>query len=212
MPTSGPRQLLIDFGEVISAAQPAADIAAMAAAADLPVGEFSARYWACRVAYDRGASALGYWTAVLGHQPSGAQLRRLVQHDVASWLHFDPAMIALLERVSAAGVPVSLLSNAPRELARVLERHPALKPFTHRLFSADLGLVKPDPAVFTVALGVLRTGPGDVVFVDDRLDNVAAAAALGIRAHHFTGTPACLRAVLEATVGDRVGGGEVRAG
>ena len=208
MPTSGPRHLLIDFGEVVSVAQPAADIAAMAAAADLPLAEFSARYWACRVAYDRGASALGYWTAVLGHQPSGAQLRRLVQQDVASWLHFDPAMVAVLEQVNAAGVPVSLLSNAPRELARVLERHTALKIFTHRLFSADLGLVKPDPAVFAVALGALRADPGDVVFVDDRLANVAAAAAAGIRTHHFTGTPECRHAVLEATAREGVSRGE----
>ena len=212
MPASGSRQLLIDFGEVISVAQPAADIAAMAAVADLPIGEFSARYWACRVAYDRGASALGYWTAVLGHQPTGAQLRRLVHRDVASWLHVDPAMIALLEQVHAAGVPVSLLSNAPRELARVLERHAALKVVTHRLFSADLGLVKPEPAIFTVALGALRADPGDVLFVDDRLANVAAAAASGMRTHHFTGTPACRRAVLEAAIGNPVGGEEVLAG
>lgn len=205
MPISGPRQLLIDFGEVISTAQPDADVAAMAGVADLPLDEFRARYWAGRAAYDRGASALGYWTAVLGHQPSGAQLRRLVRQDVASWLHVDPAMSALLERVHAAGVPVSLLSNAPRELARVLERHAALKLFTHRLFSADLGLVKPDPAVFTVALGVLRAEARDVVFVDDRIDNIAAAAALGLRTHHFTGTPACLRALLAAVIGSHVG-------
>jgi len=201
MPAPRARHLLIDFGEVISVAQPAAAVAAMAATAELSPAEFRARYWAFRGAYDRGAAALGYWTSVLGRQPSGAQLRRLVQQDVASWLHLDPAMLGLLAEVRAAGVPVSLLSNAPRELARVLERHAALRVFTHRLFSADLGLVKPEPAIFTTALGVLRAEPGDVVFVDDRADNVAAAAALGIEAHTFTGTPACRAAVLAATVG-----------
>jgi putative hydrolase of the HAD superfamily len=85
MPATRARQLLIDFGEVVSRAQPAADIAALAADAGLPVAEFTARYWAHRPGYDRGASALGYWTAVLGHEPGAALLRRLVERDVASW-------------------------------------------------------------------------------------------------------------------------------
>ncbi|UQU62012.1 HAD-IA family hydrolase [Couchioplanes caeruleus] len=195
------RHLLIDFGEVISLAQPAADLAALAADAGLPAAEFTARYWHHRPGYDRGSSALGYWTAVLGHRPGGAQLRRLVARDVASWLHLDAGTLALLEQVHAAGVPVSLLSNAPGELARELEWHPALRSFAHLLFSADLRLVKPDPAVFTAALGALGAAPADVVFVDDRADNVAAAAALGLRACLFTATAACRAEILAATAG-----------
>ncbi|MEV4702710.1 HAD-IA family hydrolase [Actinoplanes sp. NPDC049316] len=201
MPATRARQLLIDFGEVVSRAQPAADIAALATDAGLPIGDFTARYWAHRAGYDRGGSALGYWTAVLGHEPGRAQLSRLVERDVASWLHLEPETLALLEQLDAAGVPVSLLSNAPRELARELERHAALRSFAHLVFSADLRRVKPDPAIFTAALGVLGAAPADVVFVDDRADNIAAAAALGLRARLFTGTPACRAEILTATAG-----------
>ena len=42
---------------------------------------------------------------------------------------------------------------------------------------------------------MLEAGPADVIFLDDRPDNVAAAAALGIRSIHFTG-PEAARAAL----------------
>ena len=58
--------------------------------------------------------------------------------------------------------------------------------FEHLMFSCDLKLAKPDPECFRAALAVLRAGPADVIFLDDRPDNVAGAAALGIRSAHFT--------------------------
>ncbi|MFI5934379.1 HAD-IA family hydrolase [Actinoplanes sp. NPDC051494] len=194
------KHLLIDFGQVISAEQSRTDLTSMASASGIPIAEFTDRYWECRPEYDRGRSALAYWTDVLGVPPGGQLLCHLVERDVSSWMHLNKDTLRLLETVHAAGVPVSLLSNAPRELARELDRHPSLRPFTHRLFSADLALIKPDPAVFTRALAVLGVDPADVVFVDDRADNIDAAVACGLTAIRFTGTPDCLDAILAAVV------------
>ena len=193
--------LLVDFGEVISVAQPADEVAALAALAELPVTEFSRRYWAHRPAYDAGGTALAYWTGILGAAPGGALLHRLVELDVASWLHLNPDTLRLLDDLHAAGTPVSLLSNAPTELARELDRHIDLKRFRRLLFSADLGLTKPDPRCYAAALAALGAAPGDVVFVDDRPENVEAAAALGINGILFTGTPTCRAAVTAAATG-----------
>ena len=68
-----------------------------------------------------------------------------------------------------------------------MQRLPLAASFEHLLFSCFLKSAKPDPACFRAALAALDTGPGDVVFLDDRADNVAAAAALGIRGARFTG-------------------------
>ncbi|WP_305784610.1 HAD-IA family hydrolase [Symbioplanes lichenis] len=190
--------LLMDFGEVISLAQRETDVRSMALAAGVPPAEFTARYWECRRDYDCGLSALGFWTDVLNGPPGGQLLAHLVERDVSSWLYLNPVTMQLLGRVHAAGVPVSLLSNAPRELARELDRHDALRTFAHKLYSADLGVAKPDPAVYLKALAVLGEAPADVVFVDDRAENVAAAAALGIRAIRFTETPECLAEIERA--------------
>jgi putative hydrolase of the HAD superfamily len=195
------KHLLIDFGNVISVGQSRTDLMSMAAASGVPLDEFTDRYWECRPGYDLGQSALAYWTDVLGAAPGGQLLCHLVERDVSSWLHLNPATLRMLDEVHAAGVPVSLLSNAPRELARELDRLAALAPFAHRIFSADLHLSKPDTGIYTKALALLGAEAADVVFVDDRLDNIAAASATGMTAIHFTGMPECIAAVLEAAVG-----------
>jgi len=201
--------LLFDFGEVISVAQPAGEVAALAALAELSVPEFSRRYWTLRPRYDAGGTALAYWTGILGAAPGEALLHRLVELDLASWLHLNPDTLRLLDDLHAADVPVSLLSNAPHELARELDRRAELKPFRQRLYSADLALTKPDPRCYTAAIAALGAEPGDVVLVDDRPVNIRAAAALGITGIVFTPTPACLAAVagaaLDSTVVSRAG-------
>lgn len=54
--------------------------------------------------------------------------------------------------------------------------------------SAYVGLRKPDQRMYRMALDVLGSDPGETVFIDDRAENVAAAAALGIRALQYEGS------------------------
>ena len=50
------------------------------------------------------------------------------------------------------------------------------------VISAEVGLAKPDPAIFHLVLDRLDVAAADALFVDDREDNVAAARALGMHA------------------------------
>jgi putative hydrolase of the HAD superfamily len=54
--------------------------------------------------------------------------------------------------------------------------------------SCYVGLRKPDRKIYQVALDVLQRDPEEVVFVDDRAENVAAAASLGIHAIRYEGS------------------------
>ena len=54
--------------------------------------------------------------------------------------------------------------------------------------SCYLGVRKPDPRIYQIALDVLQRDPEDVVFVDDRPENVVAAASLGIHAIRYEGS------------------------
>ena len=192
------RHLLLDYGQVICTAQPPAEVAELAEVAALPTAEFSRRYWTYRAPYDRGGSALAYWTDILGAAPSATRLRRLVELDLRSWLHFDPTVLGRLDAFHVAGTPLSLLSNAPRELADELAGREEFAAFEHLLFSADLTMVKPDPRIFHAAAERLGAAPEDIVFVDDRLENTAAAAGIGIHAITYTATPDCLREIERA--------------
>ena len=53
--------------------------------------------------------------------------------------------------------------------------------------SGDVGIMKPDPQIFQIALERLDVAAEEAVFVDDFIENVQGARALGIHAVHFQG-------------------------
>src|SRR5690606_18358965 len=53
--------------------------------------------------------------------------------------------------------------------------------------SYEVALAKPEPEIYRLTLNRLGVLPGDTLFVDDRPENIEAAAALGIRTLPFTG-------------------------
>ena len=94
-----------------------------------------------------------------------------------------------------------LLSNASDVLPRLLrERYGLGGLFDVEVFSALVGLAKPDPAIYRLALERLGTAPEAAIFVDDYEPNVEAAAELGIRAIHFVGYETLILALQEQGV------------
>jgi len=63
--------------------------------------------------------------------------------------------------------------------------------------SAEVGMMKPDPRIYRIALERLGVSPPEALFVDDFVENVAAARRLGMQAIHFT-DPAEARSQLQA--------------
>jgi HAD superfamily hydrolase (TIGR01549 family) len=94
---------------------------------------------------------------------------------------------ALIERLEARNVPLYALSNMPSETwPMMLEHFPLLTRFRHTVVSGDIGMVKPDPAIFAHTLKMLGDpSPSDVFFIDDSEKNILAADALGFRTHLF---------------------------
>jgi putative hydrolase of the HAD superfamily len=141
--------------------------------------EFWDAYWEHRPAYDRGdVTAAEYWARV-GHRP-------LVELDVQSWSRVDYEMVAYLHELHRAGQRIAFLSNIPEDHAQNFERTYAwLDLFEVRGFSCRIGHAKPDRAAFEWCRD--RLGDDDVLFVDDKVENVLAAELVGMRGHHFTG-------------------------
>ncbi|WP_242909835.1 HAD family hydrolase [Actinomadura terrae] len=198
--------VVFDYGEVICHRPPdrSADRLPRALAAD--PGPFWDAYWHGREPYDRGAvDAAGYWDGLCrdltaaGHTGHPARvsgtglLDTLVGLDVDMWSHLNTGTLAVLDDLAARDVPLALLSNAPRELARAFDRRPWAARFRHRFYSADLNLTKPDPRVYRHVADALAVPPAELVFVDDRRVNVEGARDAGLRAHLYTGTAALRR-------------------
>lgn len=94
----------------------------------------------------------------------------------------------LLRALRARGVPVMALSNFGRETFAMAERmYPVLTEFDRRYVSGHIGVIKPDPRIYEIVETDTGLAPGGLFFIDDRADNVAAAAARGWQVHHFTG-------------------------
>lgn len=177
--------LLCDYGEVLAMAQSSVHQTAFEAEAGASP-EFWATYWQHRPAYDRSdLDTVHYWTKVLGHVPEFMHLRRLVGIDIVMWSQPNHASLAAIGHAAERGVKLALLSNAPAELADSFDELPWFATFKPRLFSGHLGIIKPEPAIYTVALDVLHAEPQDVTFIDDRQENIEAAKRAGLRAKLF---------------------------
>ncbi|MGC0400358.1 putative hydrolase of the HAD superfamily [Streptomyces sp. SAI-126] len=195
---TGVDALILDYNGVLGLQPTNAMWIRLADLAEWPhrhLPSFQDAFWAPRNAYDAGElSDLAYWAKVLGHHPGPRWLRTLRAADTAMWTRTDPRVLDILYRARAADLPMVLLSNAPAHLSNVLDATDWRRELMDdALYSARLGLYKPDPAAYEHALAATGvTDPRRVLFVDDREDNCRAAADLGLRTLHYTGQPADL--------------------
>ena len=106
---------------------------------------------------------------------------------MSQWL--PHTAIGVVRNLAAEGeVKLAMLSNESRELMdHRIEKFGLDRDFSAFLVSAYVGLRKPDPKMFRLALDVMQTTPEETMFVDDRKENAASASALGIHGVHYEG-------------------------
>lgn len=84
-------------------------------------------------------------------------------------------------------VKVISINNEPRELNRYrIEKFGLHRFFDAFVSSCEVGMRKPDPGIFILALGIGQIKPSECLYFDDRKMLVEAAAKTGIVAHHHT--------------------------
>ncbi|MGW4410897.1 HAD family hydrolase [Nonomuraea sp. NPDC004702] len=190
--------IVFDYGNVLSLPQPAADAEAMALAVGVEPEAFLRRYWEHRLEFDRASlSPVGYWSAVLDRAATPSEVARLVAMDVASWAYPDEGTVAVLGEVLDAGDGVALLSNMPVCMADGLDELPWIAAIGHRFYSGRMGLVKPDREIFDEVARELGADPSEIVFVDDRAENVEGAERAGMTGVLFTGAAALRKSLRE---------------
>ncbi len=106
----------------------------------------------------------------------------------------DGALCVLEELASSDKCMVGSLNNEARETHEYRVDKFGLRRYLKFTFtSCYMGLRKPDPNIYQRALGILGKSASRSLFIDDRLENVAAAAAVGMKAIRFTGADALRR-------------------
>jgi len=181
--------LILDFGEVLTRAQPLHLVEDMARLAGMAIDDFRARYWRHRADYDGGLTGIEYWARVLdGVDVSAATIEQLIEIDAASWSDFRPEVWEITAAFRARGGRTAMLSNGVHEIiARIRAGRHLDTWFDAVVVSCEVGHCKPDPAIYRICLDRLGCTAADTLFVDDRVENLEAAAAEGLKTLHFTG-------------------------
>ena len=119
---------------------------------------------------------------LLGQRMSLERFRRY-------WISaFEPDLevVALVRRLRMR-LPVAMLTNNSHMVRGALEsRYPeVMELFRPRLFSSDIGILKPDPRLFRTLLDLLGLPPERVLYIDDEPSCASAAASLGMQSLPF---------------------------
>ncbi|MDX3075814.1 HAD-IA family hydrolase [Streptomyces sp. MI02-7b] len=188
--------VVLDYNGVLGKQPTASAWANLAALASWPadrVTQFQQAFWSRRDGYDAGViSDAQFWVSGMVQRTDrtfASLLPELIKTDVAMWTTVDPAVIHLLRAAHRAGTKFVLLSNAPHALAEALDMTEwSCSLMARSVYSARIGINKPAKQAYEAALAAAGwPDPERVLFVDDRAENTAAAARLGMNTLHYTG-------------------------
>ncbi|MEV6599719.1 HAD-IA family hydrolase [Actinoplanes sp. NPDC051346] len=121
----------------------------------------------------------------LGANPTHEQVARAGEHRRAlarRILGTVPATtLDALDSLRAAGHPLALISNATSDTAEAWPHSPLADRFDVVVFSCDVGVAKPDPAIYLTATDRLDINPANCLYIGDGADGeLAGATAVGL--------------------------------
>ena len=185
------RAVVFDYGMVLTGEPDTTAYAALLRVTGLPVAQFEPLYWADRSALDEGKlTGIAFWQKFMrdaGMPPNQEMVEELNRWDVRLWTTENPAMLAWQLAIKQRGLLTAILSNmGDNVLASVEREFDWIHRFDVLVWSCQLGVVKPDPAIYRHMLNELAVQPEETLFIDDRLPNIEAARALGMQAIEFS--------------------------
>ena len=184
------RAVIFDYGLVLSGPPEPGARARLLEISGLSPEVFDTHYWRYRLDYDRGTlNGHTYWPTIArdaGVSFSAVEIEALIEQDVLLWATVDPIMLEWVNRVRASGMKIAILSNMGEDLlAYMRENFGWLDRFHHLTWSCELNLIKPMAAIYEHTLEQLNVQPNEALFLDDRIENVEGARAVGIHSLLF---------------------------
>lgn len=181
------------------------DRLALLGAASAEADDFWPAYWRHRDELDHGRiRVVEYWKRVaadLGVEWDLTTIQRLWAIDFRSWISVEPGTVDVLRDLAEGGTRMALLSNAGFDFGDAFRNAPFATLFERVFVSAEMDLLKPDPAIYTHVAAELGITGEQMVFVDNKAVNVEGAESIGATGHHFTSV-AGLRSFLESLAKD----------
>ncbi len=184
--------VLFDFGNVLSGPPDPAVWRNMQKVSGLDAPMLDRAYWIPRDDYDRGTlTGRDYWEAVAKVAEvkfSTEQRAKLLTLDVELWTNMSEPMLAWVNALHEAGIRTGILSNIGDAMAEgIRAKFDWIGRFHHAVWSHSLKLRKPEPEIYGAAAQALETPPQNILFIDDKLENIDAAISSGMQGIVYTG-------------------------
>lgn len=178
---------LFDYADVISLPQDQECFRQMSQFLTMKLDEFHEAYWKFRKPYDLGQPGNEYWPLVAGRKLSENELSTLIDLDCQGWGRINPKSLEYVTGLKKKNLRTGILSNLPIELVHFLRGKRTFLPlFDDVFFSAEIKKVKPEKNAYEHVLDSIKLPAGEVIFHDDKLENLETASALGMKVFHVT--------------------------
>jgi len=181
------KAVVFDYGNVISLPQDPKVMDELARRVGVEREKFVSALWSLRGDYDRGIiSAKEYFKTVLNSLAvimDEKSIEEIIEIDTNSWKNINTETEALMKELKAAGYMLGILSNVPHEFLAWAKKNLPVFSLPHvGLYSCEVNLVKPEEAIYRKLLSMLGIEANELVFFDDKAENIAGAKALGMEA------------------------------
>ena len=177
------KNVVFDLGRVVFAQDPAKSTAEFkqffSYVSLTPMPQFWTDYDMGVLSFDQVAEELA---AYRGVEPEFA--REMITIAIGKQETIRPTE-KLINELKAAGYKLYVLSNMSREFIDFLRKQKVYENFDGDVVSCEVGIVKPMPEIYNLLLERFDLNPAETIFIDDRKENVDAAAAKGITTFHF---------------------------
>lgn len=177
------KNVVFDLGRVVFAQDPAKSTAEFkqffSYVSLTPMPQFWTDYDMGVLSFDQVAEELA---AYRGVEPEFA--REMITIAIGKQETIRPTE-KLIDELKAAGYKLYVLSNMSREFIDFLRKQKVYENFDGDVVSCEVGIVKPMPEIYDLLLKRFDLDPAETIFIDDRKENVDAAAAKGIATFHF---------------------------
>ncbi len=96
----------------------------------------------------------------------------------------NPAMVGLLQELNVYHT-TACLSNTEIEVSEVNAKLGLYENFNYRFLSTEMHMMKPGRDIFISAIQKLGASPENVIFMDDKAENIETGKLLGLKTIHF---------------------------
>ena len=137
-------------------------------------------------------TSLQHWEAVMDRLKRPYEEMSTIRDEFFAGDIVDREILAFLRSLHGK-TKTGLISNAWSDLRDYLVREKMDDAFDHIVISAEVGVAKPEPKIFQIALKQAGVKPDQAIFVDDFYANIESCEKVGMKGLHFKDSQSTLQ-------------------